>query len=183
MYLNRRLFLESIGKGIGLGMIIASFGQNTIKKLEAATQKISNLSPEQAAMNEDFWFQIRRCFTISRGLINLNNGGVCPSPRMVTEAVCRYTWEQEEAPVYTMWKILEPQKETIRSGLARLFGCSPEEIAIVRNASEAMETLLLGIDLKPGDEVLTTTQDYPRMLTTLEPVSYTHLTLPTTPYV
>jgi|Deesub1362B_J571_1020462.scaffolds.fasta_scaffold00555_4 selenocysteine lyase/cysteine desulfurase len=168
MYLNRRLFLESIGKGIGLGIIITSFGQNTIKNLEAVTQKISGLSPEQAAMNEDFWFQIRRCFTISRGLINLNNGGVCPSPRMVTEAVCRYTWEQEEAPVYTMWKILEPQKETIRRGLARLFGCDPEEIAIVRNASEAMEILLLGIDLKPGDEVLTTTQDYPRMLTTLE---------------
>ncbi len=168
MQLDRRLFLESIGKGVGFGMVLASLGQSTIKKLEAVSKKVAHLSPEQTAMDEDFWFQIRRCFTISRGLINLNNGGVCPSPRIVTEAVCRYTWEQEEAPVYTMWKILEPQKETIRIGLAQLFGCAPEEIAIMRNASEAMETLLLGIDLKPGDEVLTTTQDYPRMLTTLE---------------
>ncbi|MFQ6083590.1 MAG: aminotransferase class V-fold PLP-dependent enzyme [Candidatus Aminicenantia bacterium] len=168
MYCDRRMFLESVGKGIGLGMIIAAFGQETIQKLEAASQEISHLSPEQAATDEDFWFEIQRAFTISRGIINLNNGGVCPSPRMVTEAVCRYTWEQEEAPVYNMWQILEPQKETIRTGLAELFGCDREEIAIVRNASEALEILLLGIELKPGDEVLTTTQDYPRMLTTLD---------------
>jgi len=66
-----------------------------------------------------------------------------------------------------MWQILEPQSETIRTGLAELFGCDREEIAITRNASESLETLLLGLDLKSGDEVLTTTQDYGRMLTTI----------------
>src|SRR5205085_4506309 len=45
-------------------------------------------------------------------------------------------------------------------------GCDPEELAITRNASEALEIAQLGIDLKPGDEVLTTDQDYPRMITT-----------------
>src|SRR6202008_3681529 len=66
-----------------------------------------------------------------------------------------------------MWEILEPQCETIRTGLAEMFGCDREEIAITRNASESLEILLNGMDFKPGDEVLTTTQDYPRMLTTL----------------
>src|SRR5256714_10575984 len=66
-----------------------------------------------------------------------------------------------------MWKTLEPQSENIRAGLAELFGCDREEIAITRNASESLETLLMGIDFKPGDEILTTTQDYPRMLTTM----------------
>src|SRR5438045_7085970 len=66
-----------------------------------------------------------------------------------------------------MWQILEPQSETIRTGLAELFGCDREEIAITRNASESLEILLMGMDFKPGDEILTTTQDYPRMLTTL----------------
>src|SRR5207245_5693711 len=54
-----------------------------------------------------------------------------------------------------------------RTRLAELFGCDREEIAITRNASESLEILLDGMDLKPGDEILTTTQDYPRMLTTL----------------
>src|SRR5207249_10504279 len=51
--------------------------------------------------------------------------------------------------------------------LADLFGCDRKEIAITRNASESLETLLMGMDFKPGDEILTTTQHYPRMLTTL----------------
>jgi selenocysteine lyase/cysteine desulfurase len=66
-----------------------------------------------------------------------------------------------------MWQVLEPQSETVRTGLAEIFGCDREEIAITRNASESLEILLMGLDLKSGDEILTTTQDYPRMLTTL----------------
>jgi selenocysteine lyase/cysteine desulfurase len=79
----------------------------------------------------------------------------------------RYTWQQEDVTAYTMWQILEPQCETVRTGLAEIFGCDREEIAITRNASESLEILLMGMDLKSGDEILTTTQDYPRMLTTL----------------
>jgi isopenicillin-N epimerase len=137
------------------------------ENLQAATGKISHLSPEQAATDEDFWATIQQSFSVTRGIINLNNGGVSPSPRIVTEAFVRYTWQQEDATAYTMWQILEPQSETIRTGLAEIFGCDAEEIAITRNASESLEILLMGLDLKSGDEILTTTQDYPRMLTTL----------------
>src|SRR5207245_11302150 len=79
----------------------------------------------------------------------------------------RYIWEQEDVTAYSRWQILEAQSETIRTGLAELFWCDREEIAITRNASESLEILLMGMDFKPGDEILTTTQDYPRMLTTL----------------
>jgi selenocysteine lyase/cysteine desulfurase len=86
---------------------------------------------------------------------------------LLPEALVRYQWQQEDATAYTMWQILEPQSETIRTGLAELFGCDREEIAITRGASESLEILLNGIDFKSGDEILTTTQDYPRMLNTL----------------
>jgi selenocysteine lyase/cysteine desulfurase len=138
-----------------------------LKTVEAATNSIAQLSPEQAATDEDYWSIIQKSFSVTRGIINLNNGGVSPSPRIVTEALVRYLWQQEDATAYTMWQILEPQSETIRTGLAELFGCDREEIAITRNASESLEILLMGMDLKSGDEILTTTQDYPRMLTTL----------------
>ncbi len=74
-------------------------------------------------MDEDFWATIQQSFSVTRGIINLNNGGVSPSPRMVTEAFVRYTWQQEDATAYTMWQLLEPQSETIRTGLAEIFGC------------------------------------------------------------
>jgi selenocysteine lyase/cysteine desulfurase len=128
---------------------------------------MSHLSPEEAALDDDFWFNIQQSFAVSRGSINLNNGGVSPSPRIVTEALVRYLWQQEDTTAYTMWQIMQPQLETIRTGLAEMFGCDREEITITRNASESLEILLMGMDFKNGDEILTTTQDYPRMLTTL----------------
>jgi selenocysteine lyase/cysteine desulfurase len=165
--LDRRQFLFSAGKGIGLAALSSSVVASLFNDVQSATRSVAHLSPEHVATDEDFWFEIQRAFTTGRGIINLNNGGVSPSPRMVTEALVRYQWEQEDTTAYTMWQILEPQSETIRSSLAELFGCDREEIAITRNASESLEILLMGMDLKSGDEILTTTQDYPRMLTTL----------------
>src|SRR2546429_8775689 len=165
--LDRRRFLSSVGKGLGLAALSSSAVASLLKDVQAAAKRVARLSAEDAAHDEDFWFDIQQAFSVTRGIVNLNNGGVSPSPRIVTEALVRYIWQQEDATAYTMWEILEPQSETIRTGLAELFGCDPEEIAITRNASESLEILLMGMDLKPGDEILTTTQDYPRMLTTL----------------
>jgi selenocysteine lyase/cysteine desulfurase len=123
-------------------------------------------SPESVAEDEAFWFEVQQAFTVDRTLINLNNGGVCPSPRVVQDAMRRYLELSNEAPVYTMWRILEPAVESVRVGLARTFGCDPEEMAITRNASESLENVQFGLALAPGDEILTTDQDYGRMLTT-----------------
>jgi selenocysteine lyase/cysteine desulfurase len=164
---SRRNFLSLAGKGLGLATLSSATVAGLLKTVQAATEHVAHLTPQQAATDHDYWSTIQNAFSVTRGIINLNNGGVSPSPRIVTEALVRYIWQQEDATAYTMWQILEPQSETIRTGLAELFGCDREEIAITRNASESLETLLLGLDLKSGDEVLTTTQDYGRMLTTI----------------
>ncbi|MFN6963164.1 MAG: aminotransferase class V-fold PLP-dependent enzyme [Pyrinomonadaceae bacterium] len=168
MSVDRRTFLNSAAKGLGLMTLASATVASLFENVQAAGRKVAHLSPLEAAADEDYWATIQQAFSVTRGIINLNNGGVSPSPRMVTEAFVRYTWQQEDATAYTMWQILEPQSETIRTGLAELFGCDAEEIAITRNASESLEILLMGLDLKAGDEILTTTQDYPRMLTTLK---------------
>jgi len=164
---NRRNFLSLAGKSLGLAALTVPSIAALLKDVAAASLSVDHLTPEQAAMDEDYWAVIQNAFTVTRGIVNLNNGGVSPSPRIVTEALIRYIWQQEDATAYTMWQILEPQSETIRTGLGEMFGCDSEEIAITRNASESLEILLMGMDFKPGDEILSTTQDYPRMLTTL----------------
>jgi selenocysteine lyase/cysteine desulfurase len=164
---TRRDFIALAGKSVGLAAFSSATVASLLRDVQAATKSVSHLSPEEAAADEDYWAAIQNSFSVTRGIINLNNGGVSPSPRVVTEALVRYIWEQEDCTAYTMWEILEPQSETIRTGLAEMFGCDREEIAITRNASESLEILLDGMDFKPGDEILTTTQDYPRMLTTL----------------
>src|SRR4026207_1456687 len=164
---TRRDFISVAGKSLGLAALSSATVASLLRNVEAASKNVARLTPEEAATEEDYWAAIQNSFSVTRGIINLKNGGVSPSPRIVTEALVRYIWEQEDATAYTMWQILEPQAETIRTGLAELFGCDREEIAITRNASESLEILLMGMDLKAGDEILTTTQDYPRMLTTL----------------
>jgi selenocysteine lyase/cysteine desulfurase len=124
--------------------------------------------PDEVARDEAFWFPIQQAYPVDRSLVNLNNGGVAPSPSVVLDAMKRQLDVTNLAPAYTLWQIQEPQRETCRKGLAVLLGCDPEEVAITRNASESLETLQYGIDLKSGDEVLCCDQDYPRMITTFK---------------
>ena len=140
------------------------FNQVHASEWEQASRKISHLSPEEAAMDEDFWMTIQQAYTVNSNLIILNNGGVSPSPRVVQEAVERYNRLTNEGPSYYMWRILDQGREPLRQKLAVLAGCSEEEIAINRNATEALNTVIFGMDLQPGDEVIGTLQDYPNMI-------------------
>jgi selenocysteine lyase/cysteine desulfurase len=162
--MKRRSFLKTLGAA----SVTSLFDPATTHAVERATARIASLAPEDVAADESYWRDVQQAFTVSRSLIDLNNGFTCPSPRVVTDSLIDYIWQQEESPSYVVARLLPPRVETVRQALARLFGCDPEEIAIVRNTSEAMEILLLGLDLKSGDEVLTTTQDYGRMRTTLD---------------
>jgi len=115
--------------------------------------------------DEDFWGEIQRAFDCDRTMVNLNNGGCSPTPTHVLEQMIRDLKFSNELPVIHMWQTLEPRIESVRRELARSFGCDPEEMAITRNASEANETMIFGLDLKAGDEVIVTNQNYGRMIT------------------
>jgi selenocysteine lyase/cysteine desulfurase len=124
--------------------------------------------PIEAARDEAFWGQIATAFTVDRSLVNLNNGGVSPAPAFVQEAMKRHLDFSNNAPPYSMWRVLEPEREPVRQRMARQWGVDTEEVAITRNASESLQICQFGIDLQPGDEILTSDQDYPRMRATFE---------------
>ncbi|MCA6449657.1 MAG: aminotransferase class V-fold PLP-dependent enzyme [Chitinophagaceae bacterium] len=160
----RRKFLQQVGLLAGAFSANSLFNQVHAASWEAAAQKIRQLTPEQAAADEDYWMVIQQAYTVNSNLIILNNGGVSPSPRIVQEAVERYNKLSNEGPSYYMWRILDQGREPLRQKLALLAGCSPEEIAVNRNATEALNTVIFGLDLKAGDEVIGTKQDYPNMI-------------------
>ena len=116
------------------------------------------------AQNEDYWSVIQQAYSVNPDLINLNNGGVSPSPIVVQQAVERYNQLANEGPSYYMWGILDQGREPLREKLARLAGAHPGEIAIDRNSTEALNTIIYGLPLKSGDEVIGTRQDYPNMI-------------------
>ena len=122
---------------------------------------------DDVARDEDFWGEVARAFTVDRSMINLNNGGVSPSPAMVQGAMKRHLdFSNSTPPAIALWEILEPRRESVRQKLARHWDVSADEIAFTRNTSESLQICQFGLDLEPGDEVLTTDQDYPRMLNT-----------------
>ena len=153
--LSRRQF-------IGAAASIAAFRDESLDMVE---RLVAREAPD--ADNEEFWAQIRQAFALDPNIANFNNGGCSPAPRVVQDALKRQIDYSNQAPSYYMWQHLEPEVESVRRRLAKAFGCDGEEIAVTRNASESLETCLMGFDLEPGDEILTTTMDYPRMVTTI----------------
>src|SRR6185437_5379431 len=130
--MNRRMFLRAASG-------VAALQADSIGRARAAAASIDGRKAEEAAHDEDFWRAIQQAFTVDRNIINLNNGGVCPSPKVVQDAMRRQLEFSNMAPAYTMWTVLEPEIESVRTRLAASFGCDPEEMAITRNASEALE--------------------------------------------
>jgi len=164
--LTRRAFLGRSGTIGAAGL--ATFNPAGLGRLLEASAGVAARQAVDVARDETYWREIQQAFTLDRTIINLNNGGCCPSPRVVHEALKRYLDLSNQAPVYHMWQILEPNIEGVRRTLAADAGADAETVAITRNASEALQIAQLGLDLRRGDEVLTTNQDYGRMLQTWE---------------
>ncbi|MEM9316950.1 MAG: aminotransferase class V-fold PLP-dependent enzyme, partial [Pseudomonadota bacterium] len=165
---SRRSFLQSMSLPAVAAATFHSTELNALALDIASELSTHTSSARDTAGDEAFWFQVQRAFTVDRTLLNLNNGGVSPAPGLVQEAMKRHQDYSNLAPTYTMWQILEPQREAVRQRMAQQWGVDTEEVAFTRNASESLQIMQLGIDLEPGDEVLTTTQDYGRMITTFE---------------
>jgi selenocysteine lyase/cysteine desulfurase len=161
--MNRRTFFQSTA---GTAAAAALAGSFSTRAFAATTAAAKGRPAEEIATDEDFWAAVRNEFTTDRTVINLNNGHVSPAPRTVQEAMRRYLDYSNMGPYHTMIQQLEKHIETVRRMVADAAGVDPEEIALTRNSSESLEIAQLGTPLKAGDEVLTTTQDYPRMLTT-----------------
>jgi len=160
---HRREFIGTLTRA---GLAVPVFRSSALATVLRA-EGIAGAKPAASlAEDESYWGEIQRAFDADRTLINLNNGGVSPTPTHVLEAMIRDLRFSNEVPVEHMWGVLEPRIESVRRELAKEFGCDAEEMAITRNASESNETMILGLDLKRGDEVIVTTQNYGRMLTT-----------------
>jgi isopenicillin-N epimerase len=160
---TRRDFLSGLA-GASLATTTV-FRENAIGRLFRANVVAGDRRPDELADDEAYWSEIQRAFDTDRTIINLNNGGVSPTPSHVLEAMIRDLRFTNESPAEHMWRVLEPRVESVRRDLAREFGCDPEEMAITRNASEANEIMIMGLDLKRGDEVVVTNQNYGRMIT------------------
>jgi isopenicillin-N epimerase len=157
--LDRRRFLSATS-----GLAAASaLPRGLLAQLQAAPAAL----PDGTLFSrepEAYWSELRKQFLIPADEIYLNNGTVGSSPAPVLRAVFDgYTQteklDQEDPEDYPIWGYAAWNQ--FRDPLAKFAGCARDEIALVRNATEANSYVANGIDLKPGNEVLMTDQEHP----------------------
>ncbi len=173
---SRRRFVSLLARaGAGAGVVPTyvlghrpAFGRHAMRVVAEAAAGVGNRSAADLARDEAYWIEIRSAFDLDPALVYLNSAGCSPTPRRVLDGMIRDLRYSNQAPVQHMWRDLEPRVEAVRRELAVEFGCDQEEIAVTRSASEANQIAILGLDLQSGDEVIVTTHNYDRMLTTWE---------------
>lgn len=151
---DRRNFLQQFLKG--------SASLIAYPWLGAYAEDIAELSAGDAK-EERYWKKVRKQYTVTEKYINLNNAGVNPQAKVVQEAEAYYERLSNELPSFYMWRVIEKEKVLVKSALGNLIGCKGEDIALMRNTTEAMETIVFGLPLKRGDEVVLSRHDYPHM--------------------
>ncbi|MFT3980762.1 MAG: aminotransferase class V-fold PLP-dependent enzyme [Ferruginibacter sp.] len=161
---SRRNFLRKTGLLLGAFSAHSIFNELHAGDFDKMLAARKNMAAGDLAQDEDFWKVIQDAYTVNPEIINLNNGGVSPAPLAVQEALQRYNKLANEGPSYYMWRVLDKGREPLRQKLAELAGCLPDELAINRNSTEALNTIIYGLPLQKGDEVIGTRQDYPNMI-------------------
>jgi selenocysteine lyase/cysteine desulfurase len=161
---SRRKFLQQVSQIASAGLFIPVPSSKDWREIESFFKAHESTEGDVLAQEEEFWAYIQQCYTTHPNILNLNNGGVAPAPKQVQDAVERYARLSNEAPSYFMWRILDQGREPLRKKLADLAGAHTEEIALHRNATEALENIIFGLSLQAGDEVILAKQDYPNMI-------------------
>ena len=125
--------------------------------------------PEIVARDEAFWARVRRAYDLQHDVLNLDHGWTNPTPRAAVDELARGARALEALPAEQLVKIWETvSSTTVRRALADAMSVPPTEIALVRNATEALDNVLLGVPLRAGDEVVCSIHDYYAMLDALE---------------
>lgn len=152
---SRRKFISSIS---------ALAGASAIAPAALLHASVPQLTTDKYPEEDTYWQSIREQFTPGADIINFNNGGVSPQPISVQDTFKNYYAQTNLGPSYYMWRQMEVNREELRTKLANYVGCDAEEVAINRNTTEGLNTIALGFQLKAGDEVILSEQDYPNVI-------------------
>lgn len=146
---SRRTFLQHAG--------VAALGST----LTGGFLKPLSAQAADATAGDDFWRMVRRQFAFRENKVPMNAANLCPSPRAVAEQVEELTRDIDVDCSFQNRNKFHELLESSRTNVARLLGVTADEIALVRNTSEANNIVNNGLALKPGDEVVLWDQNHP----------------------
>ena len=151
---NRRTFL---GHALGAGALLASAPSRSL----AASRPPLPPHNAGAPLDEAYWGMVKESFPLAPGLVLMNAANLCPSPFAVQDAVFTWTRDVDADASFQNRSKFGALREASREAVARHIGADADEIALTRNTSEGNNTVVAGVDLSPGDEVLLWDQNHP----------------------
>ncbi|SEI37131.1 Selenocysteine lyase/Cysteine desulfurase [Dyadobacter koreensis] len=164
MTLSRKKFNRQLGL-IAAAPSFADLAQtDIIEEIHKASTKLSSPDPVANAADENFWQTVQKAYNQSSDFVNLENGYYLPSPTVVTDALIEKTKEINSLTSFYMRKRMIDERYAVRKKVAAFSGVPVEELLLMRNTTEALDTVILGLNIKPGDEILLATTEYPNMV-------------------
>jgi selenocysteine lyase/cysteine desulfurase len=155
--MDKRSFLKNMG--ITGAALVANFSQ-----LRNAVADAGNRSATALAGDEDFWLKVRGDYKIKPDYINLENGYYCFLPQQTLEHLIDHMRAINYEGSYYMRTVQFDNKRKVAEAVAKIVGCSADEVAITRNATESLDLVIGGLDWQAGDEAVMAEQDYGAML-------------------
>lgn len=166
---SRRNFLTALTAGVGSLAIAPAISGEIDSIMQRSLERAKDRTAEALAFDELFWAEIRKGFDLLPDVLNLDNGYCNPLSREVMTDLLERSRYVEQLPgkrVETLYE--EVTVPEVVGGLARMLGVPANELGLVRNATEALDTAILGVPMKPGDEIVCCAHDYYAMLDAIE---------------
>ncbi|HZY82330.1 MAG TPA: aminotransferase class V-fold PLP-dependent enzyme [Cyclobacteriaceae bacterium] len=151
MKTSRRNFLQKLSAG--------SLAALTVPSLASASN--AQLVSPQGAPDEKYWAGIKSQFMVPENLVMMNAANLCPSPKSVYNKMKSYQ-DQLSGDVSMQYRAVfaDRRKKSVEL-LSKFINAEAAELGITRNTSESNCTIINGLDLKAGDEVILWDQNHP----------------------
>jgi len=155
--MDKRTFLKNAGLA-GLAVPL------NLTYLQSAVAAVDGVDSRRVASDEDFWRAVRGDYSIKPDYINLENGYYCFMPQQTLEHQIEHMRHVNYEGSYYMRNSRVETKKLVAGKVAEIVGCTVEEVAITRNATESLDLIIGGRNWKQGDEAVMAEQDYGSML-------------------
>ena len=166
---TRRKFLSTLGIAAGAVAFAPKVHARALGDIADAFKYREHLDPSELAKDEKFWSTVRAGFDLPKDILNLDHGYCNPLSRVVADDLVGKARHLEQLPGKRLEELYaDVTSKAVVPGLARLLGVPSDEIALTRNATEALDTVILGLPMKAGDEIVCCSQDYYAMLDAIE---------------
>ncbi len=152
--LSKRQFLKSI---------VGTAALSTWAGLDETLANVAHVSSDQLAQQEDFWASIRALYPVTTDFIQLENGYYSLAAQPVMDGYLKHIQQINAVSSYYMRTRQFADKHESQAQLAKLLGCSSDELIITRNTTESLDTVIGGLTWKAGDEAIMVQQDYGAM--------------------